>query len=125
MRRDDSKLDIRMQRTAWFRLRVGTSRTKSKNFQSSTSSLDSASSGRKEHSPPTPGTGVVWSEGVGAREVEAAFALLRLLIYMSVFLFLCKDPCCWRHKGIREVHVRGLGWGGGGAPDDGNDYDGL
>jgi len=87
MRRDDSKLDIRVQRKAWFSLRVSTSCTKSKNFQSSTSSLDSASSGRKEHSPPPPGTGVVWSGGVGAREVEAAFALLRLLIYTSVFVF--------------------------------------
>jgi hypothetical protein len=106
MRRDDNKLHIRAQRTALFSVQVITKR---KNFQSSTSSLDSASSGRKEHSPPPPGTVVVWSGGVGAREVEAAFALLRLLIYTSVFVFFFsyKDPCCWRRKGIRRCMLGG------------------
>jgi len=119
------KLYIRVQRTAWFNVQGGTRCTRRKNFQSSASSLDSASSGRKEHSPPPPGTGVVWSRSVGAREVEAAFALLRLLIYTSVFVFfIYKDPCCWRRKGIRGCMLGGgVEWVG--DPDDGNDYDGL
>jgi len=87
MGRGNKKRYIRVQSRASFNVQGGTSRTNRKNFQSSTSSLDSASSGRKEHSPPPPGTGVAWSGGVGAREVEAAFALPRLLIYTSVFGF--------------------------------------
>ena len=59
---------------------------------------------------------------LGAREVEPALGLLRLLIYTSVLFFYIRIYC-WRRKGIKWWML-GVGVGVM-MLDDGNDYDGL